>query len=71
MPVFRLRVPREVRGVPSELLLPQRAWKDKEELKIKINKLANLFVENFKQYAERAPPEVLGAGPLLPEAAKP
>ena len=67
MPIFKLRVPTAVPGVPSELLMPQRAWRDKKDLNRQLKKLAALFVENFVQYHDKATPEIIQAGPQQPE----
>lgn len=63
--MFKLQVPKAVQGVPSELLQPQRAWADTRELDKQMKKLAALFVGNFKQYHDRATPEVIEAGPVI------
>ncbi|KAL8442287.1 hypothetical protein Emag_006530 [Eimeria magna] len=65
MPVFNLHVPKAVSGVPTELLLPHRAWKDTGDLTRQMKKLAVLFVDNFKQYHDRATENVIKAGPML------
>lgn len=66
VPVFRLQVPKTVAGVPNEVLFPETAWRDGKALQAQITKLARLFVENFKQYYDKATPEVINAGPLFP-----
>ncbi len=65
-PVFGLYVPREVPGVPSEILLPRRTWPDPARYDQQAARLAQAFHKNFQQYAQLAAPEVQAAGPLVP-----
>jgi len=61
--VFQILVPKEVSGVPSEILNPKNTWKDKEQYDIKANELAKKFEENFKRY-KNVPYEIVNAGPI-------
>lgn len=64
--IFNLHVPKSARGVPSELLNPKRSWTAGEaDFKEQVTKLGNLFVENFKKYADEATPDVIAAGRLF------
>lgn len=64
LPIFNLQVPTKVNGVPAELLNPAKNWSQGEaKYKGAVTNLANLFVENFKIYQDRATPDVLAAGP--------
>ncbi|MCL4137805.1 UNVERIFIED_CONTAM: hypothetical protein GTU68_028103 [Idotea baltica] len=54
-PVFGLEIPDEVPGVPTEILNPRSLWKDPNAYDLQANKLAELFRENFKQFAEYRP----------------
>lgn len=65
MPIFNLKVPVSVKGVPRDVLLPQRAWSDQKQLEQQLLKLGGLFIENFKLYQDRATPEVVATGPVL------
>jgi len=62
---FGLAVPTAVPGVPAEILVPQRTWKDKHAYEVTAAKLAGLFTDNFGRFADRAGPEVLAAAPRL------
>ena len=53
----------ECPGVPAEILVPQNTWEDKEAYAEGAVKLAELFRENFKTYADGASEETLAAGP--------
>lgn len=59
---FNLLIPKEVKGVPSELLEPINTWENKEEYHVKARELAEKFIENFKKYTD-VPKEVIEAGP--------
>jgi phosphoenolpyruvate carboxykinase (ATP) len=43
MPIFNLRVPKTVTGVPDEVLMPMNAWADKENYNQTLSHLALLF----------------------------
>lgn len=60
-PLFKVKVPKKCTGVPDEVLDPH--WHDKEAYSKAVNKLAAIFVHNFKQYEDRASPEIKNAGP--------
>jgi phosphoenolpyruvate carboxykinase (ATP) len=60
---FGLEVPLEVPGVPGEILLPRRAWRDPAAYDAQAARVARLFRDNFKQFAGGASLAVLSAGP--------
>ena len=62
-PVFGFEVVTECEGVPAEMLQPRQTWADKAAYDAAAKKLAGLFAENFKTYANGVSPEVLAAGP--------
>lgn len=66
-PVFGLSIPKEVNGVPSAILIPRNTWEDKHAYDKKANQLASMFVENFKQFEEKASREILDAAPYVSE----
>jgi phosphoenolpyruvate carboxykinase (ATP) len=65
MPVFGLAVPKAVKNVPSDLLMPSKSWKDKKAYDVAMKKLAGRFIENFKKYQSRAADHVTACGPVL------
>lgn len=65
LPVFGLSFPTSCPGVPSEILNPRNAWKDKSAYDQKCNSLAASFVKNFSQYAASANKEILDAAPAI------
>jgi phosphoenolpyruvate carboxykinase (ATP) len=60
--LFNLDIPTEVEGVPSDILDPKNTWTDKDSYNLSANKLAQMFVENFKKF-ENVSPEIIDAGP--------
>jgi phosphoenolpyruvate carboxykinase (ATP) len=69
-PIFGLAIPRQVSGVPSEILLPEKTWSDPAAYRAAAEKLAALFNQNFGQYASAAGPAVKAAGPRVAHAAR-
>ncbi|MBY0370297.1 phosphoenolpyruvate carboxykinase (ATP) [bacterium] len=64
-PVFGVEIPRQVPGVPSEVLNPRATWADSADYDRMAQKLAGLFKENFKKFASGVrDPKVLQAGPV-------
>jgi phosphoenolpyruvate carboxykinase (ATP) len=64
-PVFGLHIPNEVDGIPTNILVPRNTWNDKDAYDQKAEKLANMFVENFKQFEDEASEELLEAAPAV------
>jgi phosphoenolpyruvate carboxykinase (ATP) len=62
-PVFGVEVPTSVRGVPSEVLRPRDAWCDGAAYDASAAKLAQMFRDNFEQFAHQVADEVRVAGP--------
>lgn len=62
-PIFQVLVPKEVPGVPGEMLQPKATWADKRAYTATAKKLAGLFAENFKEYSEYANEEIKAAAP--------
>jgi phosphoenolpyruvate carboxykinase (ATP) len=47
---FRLNIPKTLSGVDEHLLNPRNSWSDKEKFDNTANKLAGMFIQNFKKY---------------------
>jgi len=56
---FGLHIPETCPGVPSEVLDPQETWNDPEAYSRQARALISQFEENFKQYKDKVPEEVL------------
>jgi phosphoenolpyruvate carboxykinase (ATP) len=65
MDIFNLNIPKVVANVPSEVLNPRSTWSDKDAFDTTANKLAKMFIENFKKYADEATAELLDAAPVV------
>lgn len=61
--LFGFEVPLSCPDVPEDVLDPATAWANKDEYWKKYDALAARYIENFKQFADECPPEVLKAGP--------
>ncbi|MCG6919612.1 MAG: phosphoenolpyruvate carboxykinase (ATP) [Acidobacteria bacterium] len=62
-PVFKVAVPREVPGVPREVLTPRDTWSDPKAYDAKADTLARLFADNFAEYAGSLEDAVKAAAP--------
>jgi phosphoenolpyruvate carboxykinase (ATP) len=62
-PVFGLAIPSAVPGVPSDELIPRSTWDDGDAYDEQAHKLAGMFAENFRKYADHVPAAVREAGP--------
>ena len=63
-PVFGMQVVTACPNVPGDVLIPKNTWQDEAAYEETAQKLAKLFVENFKAYEAGVSPEVRGAGPI-------
>ena len=68
-PVFGVAMPKSCPNVPSEILSPRNAWKDKAAYDKKANELAVSFNKNFEKFAAKAEKEILDAAPKAMESA--
>lgn len=64
-PVFGLDMPDDCPDVPNDVLHPRKTWVDKQAYDKQAAKLANSFVENFKQFEDKASAEILQAAPSV------
>jgi len=62
-PRFGFEIPQSCDGVPEEILNPRDTWGDGSEYDAAANRLAEMFGENFAQFAEGTSAEVLAAAP--------
>ncbi|MEX1185403.1 MAG: phosphoenolpyruvate carboxykinase (ATP) [Gemmatimonadaceae bacterium] len=61
-PIFGLRIPAEVPGVPREVLHPRETWSDGAAYDAQAKKLAGMFRENFEKF-NGVSDEIRRAGP--------
>jgi len=66
MPVFGFEVPTSVEGVDPELLDPRNTWADKAAYDAALEKIAQMFVDNFKRFTDTPIGKaVAAAGPRI------
>src|SRR4051812_12530321 len=63
-PVFRVEVPTNVPGVPTEVLQPRSTWADPAAYDAAAKKIAHMFHENFEAYADGVSKAIRNAGPI-------
>ena len=63
--VFNIDVPTSCPGVPAEVLDPRGTWSDKAAYDAQAQKLAKMFIENFKANFADAEAKVVAAGPIV------
>ena len=62
-PRFGFEVPQTCEGVPEEILNPRDTWGDVADYDSTADLLANMFLDNFKQFEHGTSQEVLAAAP--------
>ncbi len=62
-PIFGVQVPTACPGVPDEVLVPRNTWSDGDAYDQQAHKLAEMFKNNFGQFADQASDEIKAAGP--------
>ena len=61
--LFGFEIPLTCPGVPDDVFEPSNAWGDKDDYWRKYDALVSRYIENFKLFADKIPPEILKAGP--------
>jgi len=64
-PIFNMRMPTSCPGVDAKILNPRNTWADKAAYDAQAQKLARMFQENFKQFADSVTEEIRAAGPKV------
>ncbi|MDH3648257.1 MAG: phosphoenolpyruvate carboxykinase (ATP) [Saprospiraceae bacterium] len=62
-PRFGLHIPTSCPGVPDDVLIPQNTWEDKNAYEHTMDKLVQLFRENFSRFEPMTNAEIVTAGP--------
>jgi len=63
--VFGLEIPKQVPGVPSDVLNPRDAWADKEAYDKKAKELADQFRENFNKFGNVSDEILTKGAPII------
>ena len=64
-PVFQVSIPKYCPGVPDEVLQPASTWPDADAYQAKARKLAKMFQDNFRQFADETDEGIRNAGPVV------
>jgi len=64
-PIFGFDVPAEVPGVDASILIPRNTWGDQAAYDAQAQKLAGMFVENFRVYESYVDAAVKAAAPAI------
>jgi len=62
-PIFGFEVPTRIEGIPEPLLTPSKTWDDPAAYDRQAEKLAQMFRDNFKKFADGVSEAVRQAGP--------
>lgn len=63
--VFNFQVPAKMEGIDSKILQPKNTWKDAAAYDKALNDLAQLFINNFKQFEAGVNEKIRQAAPVL------
>ena len=63
--VFNFQVPKKIQGIDTTILQPKNTWKDAAAYDIALNDLAQLFINNFKQFEAGVNEKIRQAAPVL------
>ncbi|MCH2303409.1 MAG: phosphoenolpyruvate carboxykinase (ATP) [SAR324 cluster bacterium] len=64
-PLFGLEMITECPAVPNKVLQPKLTWNDPDAYDRAANRLAAMFVENFKKFEKNSPAYIAAAGPVV------
>ena len=62
-PIFGVAVPESVPDVPPDVLVPRKTWVDGNAYDAQAHRLADMFVDNFKQFEDGVGDDVKAAAP--------
>lgn len=65
LPVFNVQYPVNIPGVDTKILNPENAWANKDEYKIYLNKVAEMFNKNFSRFEKDASADVKAGAPVM------
>lgn len=65
LPIFNLDVPQKCRGVPENVLNPNKGWDNQEAYLENLKGLAQKFLNNFEKYKAQCSAEIIAGGPTL------
>jgi len=63
--IFKLKIPKAVSGIPTEILDPAKSWTNKADFDHNLVALAKSFKKNFEKYKNEKSDRLLAGGPQL------
>ena len=64
-PIFNFSIPKSCPEIPSEILMPEKVWEDKDAYREKLKGLAASFIKNFEKFEAGSSQQILHGGPSL------
>lgn len=64
-PIFGFLIPDACPGVPKDILKPRNTWNDSSAYDVQAQRLAEMFLDNFQQFADVVNPSVMQGAPRL------
>lgn len=64
-PIFGFLIPDACPGVPKDILKPRNTWNDSSAYDAQAQRLAEMFLDNFQQFADVVNPSVMQGAPRL------
>lgn len=65
LPIFNLSYPTSCKGVPFKVMNQKHLWDNEYEYNNQLTKLASAFIDNFNQYRDNTPVDILSAEPKV------
>lgn len=65
LPIFNISYPTNIAGVDPKILNPENAWQSKDEYKIYLRKVADMFNQNFSRFEKDASAAVKAGAPVV------
>jgi len=66
LPIFKLNIPKEIKGIDSNLLNPRNLWLDPKQWDEQAKNLAQKFIDNFENFTDNEyGKKLVSAGPKL------
>lgn len=63
--IFGFEIPKEIPGIPENVVHPELAWEDKSKYRENLKNLAKNFVDNFSKFKVENSTEVLKGAPTI------
>lgn len=64
-PIFNLEIPKTIENIPENILNPQLSWDSADTYVLQAEKLAQMFIDNFKKHETSTNEKIKNAGPFI------